>query len=271
MKKTLFPLLLVAAVIMPLGVGAQNNAGAARAQIRNVRATAQSEIGNLREQFQQDREAAMQTIQARQATLRADFQAKSDEIKKVIEEKRQEIKTKIEAKRAEVEAKINGIKDARKRDLASRIDSNLKDFNSRMLERFAANLDQLSAVLVNITSRTDKADARGLNVSSVRTAIASAQTAIANAHTAITAQAGKTYVPAVTTTTTDSMVKSAFVAVRDSMRQDLKVVQKAVMDARDAVHNAAVTLAQIPGVNTDVSTSTIPTPVPTTSTATSTQ
>lgn len=269
MKKSFLSLLLATAILVPFGAGAQNGAGdAVRAQIKNARGEAQAEVGDLKKAFEVDREAAIQAMQARREALQQQFQVQNEELKKTIEAKREEIKNRVEARRAELETKIQGIKDVQKKALATRIDANLKDFNSRLLERFAANLDQMSAVLVNITSRTDKADARGLNVSSVRTAIAAAQTAISNARTAISAQAGKTYVPTVAATSTDSMLKSAFVTVRDSLRQDLKVVEKAVKDARDAVHAAAVALAQIPRINeTDVTTSTVPAvPSPATST-----
>ena len=119
--------------------------------------------------------------------------------------------------------------------------------------------------MVRIGERTNTAESRGVDVSSVDLAIAAAQAAISSAKTAVEAQATKTY-----TLTIDSedKLRTDISKTRKALYEDLQVVYGQVKIARDAVHEAARAYAKahgrdLPSPSVTISpTSTItPTPV----------
>ena len=114
------------------------------------------------------------------------------------------------------------------------------------MDHFSAVLEKLEKILDRISSRTDKAEANGRDVTAVRTAIAEATNAIASARTAIQNQAGKVYSSEVSA---ESALRADTEKIRQSLRDDLTAVQKAVKIAQEAVRKAAVSLAQIPKVD----------------------
>ncbi len=163
------------------------------------------------------------------------------------------LKAQIEAKRADLQKKIQAIKDAKKQAALQRIQNEIDRINKSRTDHYTAVTDQIEKVLNRITSRTDKAAAKGLDVSSVRTAIDAAKTAIAAARAAIATQAAKTYT---LTITTQVKLRADVKATRDQIHSDLMKVQNLVKAARQAVQNAATMLAQLHGVDDDNATST---------------
>jgi hypothetical protein len=115
-----------------------------------------------------------------------------------------------------------------------------------MTKHFSDVLSKLDDILGRISSRTDKAETNGRDVSAVKTAIADAKTAIAAARSAIEVQSKKTY--DMTISAEDALRRDVSKA-REALRNDLVKVREAVFAARDAAHKAATTLGQIQGVN----------------------
>lgn len=206
-----------------------------REDIQNLRTQANEELKTLRENFRQQLEDA-----------RMNFQ-------KTIEAERTDLQTKLQAHRDELKNELQKVKDEGKKTIATRIDGNVADLNARMTAHYTNVLDQIAGVLGRVVSRADKAQTNGLDVTAVRTKITTAQTAITAARAAVAAQVSKMYSMNITS---DATLKNNVSATRKALHDDLKKVEDSVKAARDAVRQAAVTLAQIRGVDEDKSTST---------------
>ncbi|MEK7149355.1 MAG: hypothetical protein AAB796_03065, partial [Patescibacteria group bacterium] len=102
------------------------------------------------------------------------------------------------------------------------------------------------AVMEKISVRVEKATEKGLDVSTVRTAITAADAAIAASKTATAAQTTKTYTIVVTD---EATLRQNVGVARQALQADLKAVEQTVKNAREAVHSVATTLAKIPRVN----------------------
>jgi ElaB/YqjD/DUF883 family membrane-anchored ribosome-binding protein len=116
-----------------------------------------------------------------------------------------------------------------------------------MTNHYMDVLDHLEKVLEKIESRTAKAKLNGRDVRRVEEAIQKAHEAIEKAREAVKAQAEKVYQPP--QITTEENLKLDVGKLRQQLHDDLKAVEKLVKDARDAVRQAAVALAQIPRVD----------------------
>ena len=217
--------------------------------LQNIRDTFKGGVKNINEN---KREELKTIIEKRQIETRAIVDKKREDFKRILENKKEDLENRIEAKREELKTRLQNIRDENKRETVERIDKRLDEINKNRLEHFTNILDRLDEILLRITSRTDKAEQNGKNVTEVRTAISAANTAIANARAAITVQAGKTYS---ITVTTEADLRDAVKTARKALHDDLKKVFDLVKAARTAVHNAATTLAKIPGVNVDASAS----------------
>lgn len=257
--------MLVASMALPFMASAQTSAGtqpSAGGEVRNIREATKASVEQksediktqaeaTREQLKQDaeklREAAKATFKQKREVLEKQMEATREQFKKDMESARESAKKALEQKREEAKKAIEDIKDAKKKETVKRIDKNLGEMNKRIVERYSAKLDQLDKVLVNIVSRANKAEARGLVVTPVRTAIAAASTSIAAVRATLVLQSGKAYVATITTSTPET-VRAEIKTIRDSLRNDLRVVETAVKNARVAVHTAATTLASIKGI-----------------------
>lgn len=180
--------------------------------------------------------------------IRVEFHAQAEAVreqfKKQAEAVRETAKKELELKREMAKKEIEGIKDTKKKEIVLRMDQNLTAMNTNMMARYTANVDQLVTVLGNIDSRVSSAQARGIVVTSVRTALATASTSIALARAAILVQTGKTYAATITSSST---ARADLKVIADKLKVDLKVVETAIKSARDAVHTAAVALSQVQG------------------------
>ncbi len=163
-----------------------------------------------------------------------------------IQQKRAEMQQQIDQKRTALKAQLQKIKDQKKQSIVSRVYENVNDLNKRMTDHFQKALDQISDVLGKIQTRTDTAKANGKDVLAVEAAILKANDAIAAAKTAVIAQAGKIYSFQVSS---DATLKKDVVAARQTLHADLVKVRDLVKAAREAVHEAAVTLGKIQGVD----------------------
>jgi DNA repair exonuclease SbcCD ATPase subunit len=198
-----------------------------------------------------------------------EFQKKKEELKKSIEQNQLQFRSRIQNKRDEMKAKIETLKEQlreklqgkiseQKQKIVERIYERINALNERITNHYMDVLDRLEKVLERIESRTAKAKLNGRDVSSVETAIEKAHQAINNAREAVKTQAEKVYQPP--QITTEEKLKLDVRKLRQQLHNDLKAVEKLVKDARDAVRQAAVALAQIPKVDElEVPTTTVPT------------
>ena len=187
-----------------------------------------------------------------------EFQQNRAEVQRLIEQNRIEFRNQVQNKREEMKTKIDALKEKlrerlreriseRKRAIVERIYDRINALNERMTNHYMDVLDHLEKVLEKIESRTAKAKLNGKDVRRVEEAIQKAHEAIEKAREAVKAQAEKVYQPP--QITTEANLKLDVGKLRQQLHDDLKAVEKLVKDARDAVRQAAVALAQIPKVD----------------------
>lgn len=236
-------------------------------QIRTIKLETKEDIRTLKGDVQKEIDALRQAVKAqpKNATsskaAREAIKEKREQSKEEAKEKREEAEKKIEALRADLKVRLQKIKDERKKQVVEKIANELNALNKRMLEHYSNVLDKLEKSLERVSERADRGESRGLNVATVRTAIADADKAIDASRVAIIAQASSTYTVEITT---EEKLKADVGKARQALHADLKKVRDTVKSAHDAVRKAAVTLAQIPRI--DEATSTPPTPPPATTT-----
>jgi DNA repair exonuclease SbcCD ATPase subunit len=188
------------------------------------------------QEFQQNREEIQRQIEQ----IRAEY-------RKQIQKEREEMKAKIEALKEQLRERLRERISERKRAIVERIYERINALNERMTDHYMDVLDHLEKVLERIESRTAKAELNGRDVSKVKEAIEKAHEAIEKAREAVKAQTEKVYQPP--EITTEEKLKLDVGKLRQQLHDDLKAVEKLVKDARDAVRQAAVALAQIPKVD----------------------
>lgn len=187
-----------------------------------------------------------------------EMEKRKGELKNRMEQMRDDLKASIDAKRAELTDRLRNIKDARKKKVVERIDRRLDELNERMTNHFLAVLSQLEDVLMRINERTDKAEEKGVNVSSVRTAIEVAHKAITDARVAVEAQARKMYKVEVNT---EAKLKADVGKARQALHVDLTAVREKIKAVRDTVHQAALAFAKVH--RRDLPSPSLPSPSPT--------
>jgi len=199
------------------------------------------------EEFQKKREELKKMIEENQAKLRNQIQQKREEIKKKIENLKNQLRARMKGKISE-----------KKQAIVERIYERINALNEIMTDHYLSVLNQLEKVLERIESRAEKVKLNGIDVTKVEEAIQKARQAIEKAREAVKTQAQKVYQPP--QITTEANLKLDVGKLRKQLHDDLKAVEKLVKDARDAVRQAAVTLAQIPRVDEfEVPTTTVPT------------
>ncbi|OGY61200.1 MAG: hypothetical protein A3F99_02860 [Candidatus Colwellbacteria bacterium RIFCSPLOWO2_12_FULL_43_11] len=188
------------------------------------------------------------TLETDRERVRSEIMEMRDDFKTRMDAEKAELQGEIQDKREALRAQLQKVKDERRREVVERIDVRLDELNARMLDHFSNVLDRLEDVLERIASRADKAEGRGLDVSTVRTAITDALSSITSARSAVQVQAGNT---CIVTVTTENNLRVDIGKARKCLHDNLTVVREAVKAAKEAVRKAATTLAQIPRVDED--------------------
>lgn len=202
-------------------------------------------------------DAVKNFLENKKETFKATVEQKRKEFKNSLEQKRAEVKEKIEAKKTELKDKLLKIKDERKKEIIGRVDNRLNEINENRMNHFSNALEKLDEIMLKISSRADKAESRGLDVSAARGALTEAKNAIAVSRAAIEMQSGKVYSINITS---EEALKNSAVTARKALHDDVIKVFDTVKMAREAVKKAATTLAQIPKVDEE---SEVPTPAST--------
>lgn len=233
----------------------------AREEARNVRQEARADAKEFRDiahqQIQNTEAGAAALIEAKRAELRAAEEQKREEFRQKIEDSKKELKARIDAKKQELKDRLAKIKDEKKKTVVEKIDNQLDALNARRMAHFSDVLGNLAAIMEKINVRVERAAARGLDVSAVKTALTAADAAIASSKTAIANQTAKTYTIAVAD---EAGLRQSVGVARQALQTDLKAVEQTVRDAHKAVQKAATTLAGIQGVDETDTQSAAPTP-----------
>lgn len=217
------------------------------------RAEFKSEVRDLRNSSQEE-------IRARKEESKVISEERKEEFKTRLEEARKTAKDKLEKRKEELKERLNQVRDEQKARKVEKVAEQLNALNERMINHFSEVLVRFEKVLVNIKSRTDKAESKGWDVSAVRTMLTSAEQAIASARAAIEAQAAKTYTPEITGE--ENRLKVEVGQARQALHKDIVAVREKVRAAKEAVRRVATTLAQIPRIDDDDDVSPTPTPTP---------
>lgn len=194
----------------------------------------------------EDRIKVIEAFEAQRREAIERLQEKMQEFRDNVAERREALRETIAREREALRERLNIIRDERKKAAVERIDESIRRLNEVQTEHFSNVIEQMAEVLERIRSRTDKAEANGLDVSAVRIMITSAEAAIDAARAAIVAQAGKTYE---ITFDGEDTLKADVGAVRRRLVGDLGDIRMRLVIARDAVRQAVVSLAQIPRVD----------------------
>jgi gas vesicle protein len=202
----------------------------------------------------------LQAFKEKRDAFRDDVKEKIEAFRQSIEAERQDMQARIKAEREAMQQKLQQFRDDKKKQIVERLAQGLNDLNEKIVGQFTDMLDGFDRIIVEASSRADKAEANGKDVSAVRAGITNAQTAIAAARAAVGTQAGKTYP---ITLTSEDTARTDVSAAKQSLETDLKAVRVLVQTAREAVKNVLQALRQIPGIdslNFSTSTATNTTP-----------
>ena len=158
------------------------------------------------------------------------------------------MQTKIERFKEQLRNKLKERINERKQAIVEKIYERINDLNARLTDHYLNVLEHLEKVLERIESRASKAKLNGADISKVEEAIQKAQEAIEKARKAIIEQSKKVYPPP--EISGEDTLKEEVGKLRQQFHDDIKAVEKLVKEARDAVKEAAVTLAQIREIDT---------------------
>lgn len=230
-----------------------------RQQISQATDSVRTEFLNAERQaiqnFRQVTSSTRQEFLQQEAQIRQNFQ-------NAIKAERERVQNKISAYKEKLKSRLSELKNQAKAREVRNIDDALLNLNNQMVDRFTNALNQLSEVLDRIQTRIDSASSRGLNVTTVTADMTAARTAISNVSVAVQAQAAKVYEISISTSsivestsstsTPDIPLRNDVKTVRNALRSDLINLENQVKSARDLVHKAAVDLAQIHGIDNDL-------------------
>lgn len=251
MKRTI-PLLVMLAVAVPaLAEEATTNLATTSRQNgrKEVREETREKIREIREDIKTTREDTREMIKDKRVDIKMNFKDAKEDIKmdskealeKMVERRKEALK-KIEQEKKDLKVKLAKVKDTKKREAVERINENIAKLNKEKTDNYTEVLIKISAILLRVEERINKAESVGLNVTDAKTALADAGKAIEDANTAVNTQAEKVYILSVTDETT---LKQKVGETRQLLKNDLSSVYGMMKKAKEAVRNTATTLAKI--------------------------
>lgn len=159
-----------------------------------------------------------------------------------LQELKEENKKDIKELRAEYQTNLQAIKDARKKAIVTRLNTNISLVNQQATTSMAKGLEKIAALLARMSTQIQMLKAEGKDVTSASSAVTAAQTAIATAKAAITTQAANTYVLNISD---ESTLNTTVGGTVSQLRKDLQATYQTVKAARDAVVQVARALVLI--------------------------
>lgn len=162
--------------------------------------------------------------------------------REALQEKRMQTRELMVEKRQAFREKLATIRDERKKNLVERLDQKFVKLNKLRTDRFMAHLTKLESIMERILNRINEAKSEGKDVSAAESLYQSALDSIAAAKTAVEAQAAKEYI---VTITSESNLRGVVSTTMQQFQSDLKTVRQLVQNAKEAVRQAAVAIAQV--------------------------
>lgn len=192
---------------------------------------------------------ARNTLQTRIESARQTIIQNREGFQSQIQMIKENVKQKIETEREQLRTRLESIKDEQKKQIVEKIAEQIQNVNSNYIDRLNTVLNNLEEILRGISSRADKAELNGQNVTQVRTDITAAQGLIAEARAKIAAQLSLVYS---ITVTNESNLGTVVSEARNKLHTDLSVLKDEITKVRDAVKKAAQTLTAIPKVDDEI-------------------
>ncbi len=197
----------------------------------------------LLQKIKEKTQLRLEEIQKNRAEFKALMEKNQIEFRKHLEEKRQELKQRVEEKMTELREKLKKIKETRKQKIVERIYEQINKLNEKLTNHYLNVLEKLENILERIENRAARIASQGINVSLVEEKINLTKEAIEKAREAVKNQAGKVYeIPEITS---EENLKLDVGKIRQSFHQEIKNVEALVKQAKVAVREAAVQLAQL--------------------------
>lgn len=173
---------------------------------------------------------------------------KREEYKKESDANKEQYRLKVVEMKANYKEGLKNIKNEDKKISVEKIVDRIQELNTKTTDNLSDKIDQIENVLVSIKSRIDKAENKGLDVSSVKIEVGKAEATITLAREAISAQAKKVYEVNITD---EANLKTEMKNLRDTFSNDIKAVHAVIKVAHVAVRDTATTLAKIPKIDDD--------------------
>lgn len=168
--------------------------------------------------------SALTTTADPASKLKQQMQLLEQQKKAAVMKVREDAKALIQTKKEEFKTRIQAIRDQKKKALVQRIDAKLAKINEKHTSKFSEVLTRLQGFLDKIKQST--ADTKVLDD------VVATQIAIDTAKAAIDIQVAKAYTMVITDDITLKLNAGTTVS---QLRQDLTVVHKLVVDAKQAV------------------------------------
>ena len=231
MKRIKVLLSIVIAFILARNVIAQE-----RIQVRNYILERIREENQLsQEEFNRTREEAQKAIIQNQGEFRNRLKEKGESVLQLREKSLQQLRERLE-----------NIRDEKKREIIGKIYFRIQSLNDRLCVHFLIVLEKLELMLERIESGAAKAKMKSLDTTAVEEAINIAREKIASVKNEIALHAEKVYSFEFSN---EQEVKIKIGEIRQAFHQDIVELREKVKEAFQLVREAALKLAQIPGVD----------------------
>lgn len=207
-----------------------------RLQVRNYileRIREESQLSQ--EEFNRIRDEAQKAIIQNQGEFRNRLKEKGESVLQLREKSLQQLRE-----------RLKNVKDEKKREIIGRIYFRIQSLNDKLCAHFLAVLEKLELMLERIESRAAKAKMKDLNTAAVEEAINIAREKITSVKNEIALQVEKVYSFEFSN---NQEVKIKIGEIRKTFHQDMVGLREKVKEAFQLVREAAVKLAQIPGVD----------------------
>lgn len=159
-----------------------------------------------------------------------------------------QMKESMQDRKAAFKEKLATIKDQKKQSLLERIANKITTFNTNQTTRMTSNLEKLTILITSFEEKVGNAKTAGQDTTAAETAITSAKAALANAKTAVATQLEKDYS---ITINAENTLRNDVGIITSQFRGDMQATHKAVVDAKQAVMQAAKEMAKLRGTKTE--------------------
>lgn len=216
----------------------------ARENVKKEREDLRDEVKNIRATSTLSGDEKKNKIKEALKEKQGDLEKIREEKNKKIEEIRADSKKSVLEKREALKTGLKKVKDQKKVQIVQKTDGKLEEINNNRTDHLSDVLNQLEKNLAKINARISAAEAKGVDISSAKSASDDAAKAIISARTAVEAQAAKVYKM---TITDENKLKVDVGNTVQKLQDDLKQVRIIVQSAHDSVKKTAAALAKATG------------------------